>query len=134
MHTILEPEKQLRTVRGSLAGSEAKVTGYEIHSGVTSGPALENPVVLFDTGGTDGAASNDGQILGTYLHGVFETKEACLELLRWAGLADAKPMDYAALRESAIERLADTVDAHLDMVTLTQLLGLKLTAKKDAAS
>ena len=134
MHTILEPEKQLRTVRGSLAGSEAKVTGYEIHSGVTSGPALENPVVLFDTGGTDGAASNDGQILGTYLHGVFETKEACLELLRWAGLANAKPMDYAALRESAIERLADTVDAHLDMVTLTQLLGLKLTAKKDAAS
>ncbi len=133
IRTTLEPEKQLRTVRGTLAVSGAEVTGYEIHAGITTGPALENPVVLFDTGGTDGAVSADGQILGTYLHGVFESSDACLALLRWAGLAGAQPVDYAALRESAIERLADTVDAHLDMATLTRLLGLTLVAKEDAA-
>lgn len=131
IRTTLEPEKQLRTVRGALAPSGAEVTGYEIHAGVTAGPALENPVVLFDTGGTDGAVSNDGQVLGTYLHGIFETSDACLALLRWAGLAQARAVDYAALREGAIERLADTVDAHLDMATLTRLLGLTLAAKED---
>lgn len=131
IRTTLEPEKQLRTVRGTLVPSGAEVAGYEIHAGVTTGPALENPVVLFDAGGTDGAVSADGQILGTYLHGVFESSDACLELLRWAGLAGAQLVDYAALRESAIERLADTVDAHLDMVALTRLLGLTLATQEN---
>ena len=132
IRTTLAPEKQLRTVHGTLVASGAEVTGYEIHAGVTIGTALENPVVLFDTGGTDGAVSNDGQILGTYLHGIFETSDACQALLRWAGLAGAQPVDYKALRESAIERLADTVDAHLDIATVTRLLGLTLTAKEGA--
>src|SRR3546814_10955203 len=71
--TTLEHEKQLRNVRGRLALEEAEVSGYEIHAGVTSGPALEHPAVQLDDGRCDGAQSLDGQIFGTYLHGLFES-------------------------------------------------------------
>ena len=63
-------------------------------------------------------------MLGTYLHGLFEGSEACSALLRWAGLRDAQTVDYHALRERDIERLADLVEAHLDTQKLRTLCGL----------
>ncbi|PSL95257.1 cobyric acid synthase [Pseudomonas sp. R9.37] len=122
--TTLEQEKQLRNVRGRLLLEDAEVSGYEIHAGVTSGSALSNAAVLLDDGRRDGALSEDGQILGTYLHGVFETPAACSALLRWAGLQDVQEVDYHALRERDIERLADLVENHLDTELLRKLCGI----------
>ncbi|BFN27580.1 cobyric acid synthase [Pseudomonas sp. SCT] len=122
--TVLEAEKQLRNVTGRLLPGGARVTGYEIHAGVSSGPALEQPAVRLDDGRCDGAISADGQILGTYLHGLFEGPEACAALLRWAGLDAVQTVDYHALREREIERLADLVEMHLDTPRLRALCGL----------
>jgi adenosylcobyric acid synthase len=122
--TTLEEEKQLRNVRGRLLLEDAEVSGYEIHAGVTSGSALANAAVLLDDGRSDGAQSADGQILGTYLHGLFETPAACSALLRWAGLQDVQEVDYHALRERDIERLADMVENHLDTELLRKLCGI----------
>ncbi|ERH61362.1 cobyric acid synthase [Pseudomonas simiae] len=122
--TTLEEEKQLRNVRGRLLLEDAEVCGYEIHAGVTSGDALSNAAVLLDDGRTDGTQSADGQILGTYLHGLFESPAACSALLRWAGLQDVQAVDYHALRERDIERLADLVENHLDTDLLRKLCGV----------
>ncbi|MEX5540504.1 cobyric acid synthase [Pseudomonas poae] len=122
--TTLEEEKQLRNVRGRLFLEDAEVSGYEIHAGVTSGDGLARAAVLLDDGRTDGARSADGQILGTYLHGLFETPAACSALLRWAGLQDVQEVDYHALRERDIERLADLVENHLDTALLRKLCGI----------
>ncbi|NMZ90255.1 cobyric acid synthase [Pseudomonas panacis] len=122
--TTLEAEKQLRNVRGRLLLEDAEVSGYEIHAGVTCGVALENAAVLLEDGRRDGAHSADGQILGTYLHGVFETPAACGALLRWAGVQDVQAVDYHALRERDIERLADLVENHLDTDLLRKLCGV----------
>ncbi|AZF33214.1 Cobyric acid synthase [Pseudomonas sp. R4-35-07] len=122
--TTLEQEKQLRNVRGRLLLEDAEVSGYEIHAGVTAGRALANAAVRLDDGRSDGAQSADGQILGTYLHGLFETPAACSALLRWAGLQDVQAVDYHALRERDIERLADLVENHLDTELLRRLCGL----------
>ncbi|MFJ7145567.1 cobyric acid synthase [Pseudomonas protegens] len=122
--TVLEAEKQLRNVSGCLTLENAPVSGYEIHAGVTRGPALEQPAVQLEGGRSDGACSVDGQILGTYLHGLFETPAACGALLRWAGLQDVQEVDYHALRERDIERLADLVERHLDNAALLKLCGL----------
>ncbi|WP_034114762.1 cobyric acid synthase [Pseudomonas rhodesiae] len=122
--TTLEEEKQLRNVRGRLLLEDVEVSGYEIHAGVTSGRALASPAVRLDDGRHDGARSADGQILGTYLHGLFETPAACSALLRWAGLADVQEVDYHALRERDIERLADLVERHLDTELLRSLCGV----------
>ncbi|MDN6870902.1 cobyric acid synthase [Pseudomonas citronellolis] len=124
LDTVLEPEKQLRNVRGRLALEDAEVGGYEIHAGVTSGPALESPAVRLDDGRCDGALSADGQVMGTYLHGLFESPAACAALLRWAGLGEVVEQDYHALRERDIERLADQVEAYLDTQKLKSLCGL----------
>ncbi|EZP65651.1 cobyric acid synthase [Pseudomonas sivasensis] len=122
--TTLEEEKQLRNVRGRLLLEDAEVSGYEIHAGVTCGAALSNAAVLLEDGRSDGAQSADGQILGTYLHGLFETPAACSALLRWAGLQDVQEVDYHALRERDIERLADLVENHLDTDLLRKLCGI----------
>lgn len=122
--TVLETEKQLRNVSGRLVLEDAKVSGYEIHAGVSRGPALEQAPVRLDDGRSDGAYSDDGQIIGTYLHGLFETPAACGALLRWAGLEDVQEVDYHALRERDIERLADLVERHLDTGALRQLCHL----------
>lgn len=121
--TTLERDKQLRNVTGTLVLQEAAVTGYEIHAGVTRGEALMRPAVYLEGRG-DGALSADDQILGTYVHGLFESTAACNALLRWAGLHDAQTPDYQALREANIDRLADAVEAHLDLALIERLLGI----------
>ena len=140
LETTLAPEKQLRNVRGHLTLGESwyvappdfrssggakspagiPVSGYEIHAGVTQGPDLERPAVYLDQV-PDGALSGDGQILGTYLHGLFDTPAACTALLAWAGLDKADVSDYQALREATFDRLADAVDQHLDPCWLASL-------------
>jgi adenosylcobyric acid synthase len=122
LETTLEPEKQLRNVNGRLLmGNVTAISGYEIHAGVTTGPALQQPLIQL-TENTDGAISQDGQVAGAYLHGLFDSTEACRHLLAWAGLAEPKALDYAALREANIERLADSLEAHLNLADIEALL------------
>ena len=124
MTTELRAEKQLRNVHGRLRLDRAEVNGYEIHAGVSEGEALENPLVLLDDDRADGALSEDGQVAGTYLHGLFESPAAQQALLGWAGLRAAQGVDYAALRERDLDRLADLVEQHLDTAALRELCGV----------
>ena len=125
LETTLEAEKQLRNTVGVLTFEKVAVRGYEIHAGVTRGRALERPSAVLENGRPDGAISDDGRILGTYLHGVFESPGACAALLRWAGLRDPLEIDYHGVREEAIDRVADSVESHLDMAAILGLLNLK---------
>ncbi len=124
LETLLESGKQLRNVCGRLAIGDVRVRGYEIHCGVSSGPALDAPACRLDDDRADGARSADDQILGSYLHGLFDAPEALQALLAWAGLRDAQRIDIHALRDASIDRLADAVQAHLDTAALSRLLGL----------
>ncbi|HDZ57443.1 MAG TPA: cobyric acid synthase [Pseudomonas xinjiangensis] len=119
--TTLEARKQLANVKGTLVHGQAQVTGYEIHAGVSTGPALAHPFAVLDHGRADGAISLDQQIAGTYLHGLFESAAASEALLRWAGLSEVQGFDYAALRARDIDRLADLVENHLDVNKLLQI-------------
>ena len=116
--TVLLPGKRLCNVSGRLRLEYARVRGYEIHMGRTHGPALERPAVLLDDGTPDGTLSADGQIMGTYLHGLFEETSACAAVLRWAGLSEPLQIDHAARREHALDRLADTIEAECDLERL----------------
>jgi adenosylcobyric acid synthase len=115
--TTLEAHKQLRNISGRLhlGGSvDVAMAGYEIHMGVTSGAALARPVVMLADGcpggRPDGAISADGQIVGSYCHGLFDHPEALTALLQWAGASEVRRVDFAARREADIERLADAVE------------------------
>ncbi|MBQ5942869.1 cobyric acid synthase [Massilia sp. AB1] len=112
MDTVLAPEKRLAQVSGYCAfgaRQDARVEGYEIHMGVSSGAALASPAFLID-GRKEGAVSQDGQVLGTYLHGLFDHPDACHTLLQWAGLRSETRVDTHVLREASLDRIADAAE------------------------
>ncbi|MDH5484424.1 MAG: cobyric acid synthase [Gammaproteobacteria bacterium] len=121
MQTTLESEKQLHQKTGVIHGTGCTISGYEIHAGISTGPALDTPAVTFEKG-IDGAISADNQILGTYLHGLFEQQTACDWLLKWAGLEQPRTEDYFQRREDDLNRLADSIEQHLDIDAIKQLL------------
>ena len=113
LQTTLAANKQLREVSGRCSFADAAVRGYEIHLGESDGPAFARPAFVLGER-NEGAISDDGQILGTYLHGLFDAPEACQALLRWAGQSDVQTVDLAALREQSLERLADAMQAVME--------------------
>jgi len=126
METTLESEKQLIRRQGKLTIDDAIVEGYEIHMGVSRGSAMERPLVNFGNG-QDGAISSDRQVIGTYLHGLFDHSEAGHTLLKWAGLKSDSRMeqnsfDYNLLKESELDRLSSAFADHLDIDFIEQLV------------
>jgi adenosylcobyric acid synthase len=112
--TELTKDKRLAQVTGRCVldpecADDITVAGYEIHMGISTGAALDRPV-FFIGDRPEGARSADDQILGTYLHGLFDTPQACAALLRWSGLRNAAGVDLAQLREHSIDRIADAAE------------------------
>ena len=121
LKTVLRPGKRLSNVAGRLQLEDAPVRGYEVHAGRTSGSALERPAVRLADGAADGAVSDDGRIMATYLHGLFEETAACTALLRWAGVAQPRAIDHGARREQMLDRLADAIEQHCDLERLLSM-------------
>ncbi len=130
MQTRLEQEKQLTNRTGKLLLEEnTPISGYEIHAGISTGPALQHSAIRFPDA-TDGAISDDGQVFGTYLHGLFGHHQAFDALLRWAGLSDPETSSYQVRREHDIDRLADSLEENLDLDLLFNRVALARSATK----
>ncbi len=118
--TVLEEQKQLKLVEGNFIWDGSVVSGYEIHMGISKGPALNNPAVALNNkhhikDKVDGVVSDDGQIMGTYLHGLFDKESALQSLLNWAGLKNIEHFDYEKLREQELDRLADELEKNINI-------------------
>jgi adenosylcobyric acid synthase len=114
--TELTQDKRLVQVSGRCMFADAPVSGYEIHMGMSTGAGLSRPAFQLD-GRPEGARSADDQILGTYLHGVFDTPQACSALLQWAGCASGTSVDLAQLREQSLDRIADASEGLLAAIS-----------------
>ena len=117
MQTTLQTEKILKQSAGTFYGLDCRVAGYEIHMGVSSGPALARPMLVLD-GLNDGAVAADDQVAGTYLHGLFDMPEACNAVLSWAGYQPRQAVDLNARREAGINQLADMLGEHFNFSRL----------------
>jgi adenosylcobyric acid synthase len=101
------------------------IDGYEIHMGRTAGaaPAVEiveragEPLRL-----PDGAASPDGRVFGVYLHGLFDNDNFRRAWLRSLG-AQAANLDFRQMQGRAFDRLADAIEASLDLERLDEIIG-----------
>jgi len=137
LETTLGPEKQLENVSGRLAlAADAEVRGYEIHMGVSHGPALARPATHL-AGRADGALSEDGRILASYVHGLFDTPAALAALLAWAspsGAAAYAQFDLKARRDADIDRLADALEQHLDWQRLAAWLPVAASPQLERTS
>ncbi len=121
--TTLELHKQLINVCGQVNNSHTKISGYEIHAGKSNGPAFDHCLFQLEDH-QDGVISKDNQILGSYIHGIFDEQDMMQYLLNWAGVKNAQSFNYDALQESEIDRLADAVEKVLPISTLKKLLAI----------
>jgi adenosylcobyric acid synthase len=119
--------------RGPLAGAAGlELTAYEIHMGITDTTGGTPPFVVTRRGGAvteeaDGATNAAGNVVGTYLHGLFANgglRRALLEALAAAKGTASDARWGRALAPDGYDRLADAVGQALDLTLLARLLGI----------
>ncbi|HSC67953.1 MAG TPA: cobyric acid synthase [Cellvibrio sp.] len=125
LETTLVPHKVLQQCNGFLWNKTSALQGYEIHCGISTGAALASPACYIKSNNEllpEGAISDDGFILGSYIHGLFDHPEALAGLLHWAGLDSSAALDINQTREESLERLAQATESALAPEFLQQLL------------
>ena len=104
----MEPEKAVRNVEAFSEAYAARINGYEIHIGQTSGPDCSRPFSMIGAR-SDGAVSGDGLVMGTYLHGLFGNDDFRAKFLRNIGAA-AGSSAYWADVDAALDEIAAELD------------------------
>ena len=144
VETNFEAEKATSQVRarvegdkGLLAGAGGlEVTCYEIHMGRTTGGGAPHPFrVVRGLGGPageadypDGAQDPEGNIIGSYLHGLFDDlgfRSAFLANLRRRKGLPALTRRSLQTGEEAFDKLAEVVRGSLNMEMVYRICGLE---------
>lgn len=129
--TTLTPSKQLTQDTGTLTVDvdgggkdyrECPIQGYQIHAGRSEFKVQTAPLITLNSGEADGCVNADNNVMGCYLHGLFDTPEALQLILQWAGIHTTLADDYEKIQDREIDRVADALAAHLDWTKLTPLI------------
>jgi len=135
-NTIFGVHKVTRQRRGRALGQ--RITGYQIHHGRVSRGSASGPWVRLDDNyghEEEGAVATEpppahgpsGAIFGTSLHGLFDEDGFRAAFLTDVAARRRKAFvpagaSFAATREAQIDRLADVVEANLDMGAIDALI------------
>lgn len=132
VETSLAREKITRQASASLYDPDLlsdknnpEFSGYEIHLGETSLGEDVRPLFRLQRAGDnevhpDGAIDREGRVLGTYLHGLFDSAEGLTWILNhWLRVCSKAPIDKVfdpkAERERRYDALADHFRQHLHL-------------------
>ncbi|HJO69241.1 MAG TPA: cobyric acid synthase [Rhodospirillales bacterium] len=115
METVISETKALQRVRGTEGVSGTAMGGYEMHMGVTEGPAGARPWFALDDGRPEGSLSADGLVMGSYLHGLFAADSFRHAFLHRLGASPRQATAYEAAVEDTLDALADHLEANLDL-------------------
>jgi adenosylcobyric acid synthase len=126
LHTRFTSHKVLRRRRGTVARGGQAVEGYQIHHGVVVPGCSAEPWFVLD-GEAEGVVGGAGGIVGTSLHGLFESdgfRAAFLaQVARRTGRRfAAASVPYEAARQAQIDRMADACESELDLEALWGVL------------
>jgi adenosylcobyric acid synthase len=116
--TVLTADKTVRRISGVCLDPASPVTGYEIHSGHTTGPDTSQPWLMLD-GRPDGARAS--RVSGTYLHGLFTDDTFRRAFLDRLAAGAGSEMSYRHEVDAALDALADHLEEHLDIDELRSL-------------
>lgn len=139
MDTVMENNKSTRRVEAlwryrdnsyfSGMKEEIALSGYEIHMGRTEYRIEKNPVFVKTTGLWEGAVSREGNVFGSYLHGIFDNLDWTGRLLnglrRRRGLPEKTgyyTYNYRDFKEEEYDRLAAAVRESLDMEKIYDII------------
>jgi adenosylcobyric acid synthase len=103
--TVLTSDKRLTLANGTTIDG-MPFSGYEMHMGVTEGPDRQRPFAHLTDGTAEGATSQDGRVVGTYVHGLFADDR---QRGAWLSQLGAGPttVAYDQLVEATLDKLAD---------------------------
>jgi len=124
MQTTMRPEKQVANVVGSTLAGDISFTGYEIHAGHSTGSALSQPFVLIGNA-PHGAITADGNIMGAYVHGLFESGGFRQHFLAHLG-AKSDGTDHHSKIDRALDVLADEMETALNLDGLLTVSAMAL--------
>jgi len=117
LSTTMQTEKTLRQIdQLSNYPDKFRVTGYEIHHGISDEHAKLFPF---------SACSDDQQIWGTYVHGLFEQGEFRNAWLDEMGFAASDGQDQQQRSMASLDLLADTLERELAPALLQPLLATR---------
>ena len=119
VQTTMTQDKRLTRTNAIHAISGLPIEAYEIHIGRSEGPDCARPFARID-GRPEGAISEDGRVMGSYLHGMFSDDRFRAAFLRDLGIVVA-PRSHAADIEATLNALAAHIEAHLDVAGLLGL-------------
>ena len=114
-----------KVLTGPFAG--AAMEGYEIHIGCTKRLAGQ-PLCRLENGQEEGAMQ--GNVFGTYLHGLFDEGSLTEALASWLlarkGIAQEafRPQSHREYQQSQYDLLADAIRASLDLYAVYQVMGI----------
>lgn len=118
VETIMGGDKHVRHCSATALPGNEPVTGYEIHMGATQGPDCARAWLSVE-GRLDGAASPDGRVRGSYLHGLFASDSFRARFLRELG------HESQTRYEDGVDAVLDALAAHLELyLDLDQLWDL----------
>jgi adenosylcobyric acid synthase len=119
VETTLSRDKRLEKVEGVTADG-LLFTGYEMHMGMTKGSDCARPFAHLAGGAAEGAVSPDGQVVGTYVHGLFaDDRQRAAWLARFA--ASDSTVAYDSSIEATLDKLAAHLEAHVNVDRLLTL-------------
>jgi adenosylcobyric acid synthase len=113
-----------RAVAGPGAG--APVGGYRIHQGRVSADGSAEPWLVADGRG-EPLGWYRGHVVGTTLHGLFESDAFREAVLGWVAARAGRSwtpggVDVARARLDRIDRIADALEEHLDVDAVFELI------------
>ncbi|MEP2946084.1 MAG: cobyric acid synthase [Lentilitoribacter sp.] len=123
IETEMAPQKITENVIAETNIFNARINGYEIHIGRTSGADCERPFSVIN-GNKDGAISRDGKVMGTYLHGLFTSDAFRDKLLTSHGITSSET-NYEQLVDDALNELANELEKLVDFDQLLDIAAHK---------
>jgi adenosylcobyric acid synthase len=117
--TLMTPNKVLTQVNAHHRATNLEFQGYEIHIGQTTGPDCARPFAMIE-GRADGAASPDGRIIGSYLHGMFSNDAFRAAFLAQLGI-QSELGNYRQDVETTLDQLAAHLEQHVDLDQILRL-------------
>ena len=115
VQTTMTANKKVTPTTAVHLASGTQINGYEIHIGDTIGNDCSRPFA-HSNGTPDGAMTFTGQIMGTYLHGLFSNNRFRQYFLKDIG-AEPSDLDYDQEVENILDELADHLEKHVDIDT-----------------
>jgi adenosylcobyric acid synthase len=106
--------------------NDMEVTGYEIHMGTTKLMGDNTPIINLEDGRVDGAINKQNNVIGTYLHGIFDNdklRNLILNNIREKkGLSIDNNVNYEKLKDMEYDKLAQLVREHIDMKKIKDII------------